>query len=106
PVRPGNPQVMALRRPVRVSLLALLMAFSSHHPSAADVGAGPDDAKARRFVDDHVRRVRPLEHAAALAWWNANVSGKDEDFREKEEAQNRLDAALSDPGRFAELKAL
>ena len=49
--------------------------------------------------------MRPLEKAAALAWWQANISGKDEDFKVKEEAQNRLDAALADPARFAELKA-
>ncbi|MBV8075876.1 MAG: hypothetical protein JO284_05755, partial [Planctomycetaceae bacterium] len=73
----------------------------------ADAGApDPDDARARKFVEEHVARVRPLEHAAALAWWDANISGKDEDFRRKEEAQNRLDTALADPGRFAELKAI
>ena len=73
----------------------------------ADAGApDPDEARARKFVDEHVARVRPLEHAAALAWWDANISGKDEDFRRKEEAQNRLDTALADPGRFAELKAI
>lgn len=64
------------------------------------------DARARRFVDAHVKAVRPLEKAAALAWWNANISGKDEDFAAKVEAQNRLDAALADRERFAEVKAL
>jgi peptidyl-dipeptidase A len=71
--------------------------------------AGTEDemkAKARAFVAAHEATVRPLEKTAALAWWNANVSGKDEDFAAKEEAQNRLDAALADKDRFAELKAL
>jgi len=34
------------------------------------------------------------------------VSGKDEDFKVKEQAQNKLDEALADKDRFAELKAL
>src|SRR6185295_10504748 len=50
--------------------------------------------------------IRPLEKASNLAWWNANISGKDEDFKAKESAQNKLDEALSDRARFAELKAI
>ena len=34
--------------------------------------------------------VRPLEIKANLAWWNANTSGKDEDFKLKEKAQNQI----------------
>src|SRR4051794_20134185 len=70
------------------------------------VGAEDVTEKARQFVAGHEANVRPLEVAAALAWWNANVTGKDEDFKRKEDAQNRLDAALADRARFAELKAL
>ena len=67
----------------------------------------PDnDSIARSFVAKHETRIRPLEIAASLAWWNANITGKDEDFKAKEEAQNKLDAALADRERFAELKAI
>ncbi len=65
-----------------------------------------EDARARKFIAEHEARVRPLEKAVNLAWWTANVSGKDEDFKIKEQAQNKLDAALADKERFAELKAL
>ena len=56
----------------------------------------------------HVTRPKsvPLEKASNLAWWIANVTGKDSDFAAKEEAQNRLDAALADRDRFAQLKAI
>jgi peptidyl-dipeptidase A len=64
------------------------------------------NARARKFLAGHDARIRRLETAAALAWWNANVTGKDEDFQAKEDAQNRLDAALGDHEKFAELKAL
>lgn len=65
----------------------------------------PSDG-AQMFIDDHVRRIRPLEVTANLAWWNANISGKDEDFQHKEQTQNKLDAALADPQIFAKLKAI
>ncbi len=61
---------------------------------------------AQAFIQEHERSIRPLEYAAALAWWNANVSGRDQDFKAKEDAQNRLDAALSDHARFERLKAI
>jgi peptidyl-dipeptidase A len=62
--------------------------------------------RARKFLADHESRMRPLDIAGSLAWWNANISGKDEDFKKKEEAQNKIDEALSDKARFAELKAI
>src|SRR5262249_8199427 len=51
----------------------------------AGLGAPDGDAtmRARRLIEEHEARVRPLEREAALAWWNANVSGKDEDFSAK-----------------------
>ncbi len=61
---------------------------------------------AREFIARHESEIRPLEIAVARAWWNANVSGKDEDFKAKEEAQNKLDAALANKDRFAELRAI
>ncbi|MCS7045782.1 MAG: M2 family metallopeptidase, partial [Gemmataceae bacterium] len=63
-------------------------------------------AKARAFLEGYTAKVRPLEIAVNLAWWDANNTGKDEDFRRKEEAQNKLDAILSDRMSFAEVKAL
>ncbi len=62
--------------------------------------------RAKQFIKNHEARIRPLEIANNRAWWNASTSGKDEDFKNKEEAQNRLDKALADPTTFAELKAL
>ncbi len=64
------------------------------------------EARARAFVARHEKEVKPLEITSALAWWVANTTGKDADFAAKEEAQNKLDAALTDAAKFAELKAL
>jgi peptidyl-dipeptidase A len=67
-----------------------------------------DDAttRARKFIDDYTSRIRPLEVTANRAWWDANITGKDEDYKRKEEAQNKIDAALSDKKVFAQVQAL
>jgi peptidyl-dipeptidase A len=59
---------------------------------------------AKALVDEHLKIVRPLEYKANLAWWNANTTGSDAEFKRKEEAQNALDAALSNKERFEALK--
>ena len=63
-------------------------------------------ARAARFVKEHEARLRPLEVAGNLAWWNANTTGKAADFAKKEETQNAIDAALANAKVFAELKDL
>jgi peptidyl-dipeptidase A len=74
-------------------------------PLAAAAAAAVTD-RARTFVEDHTKRLRPLEVAANLAWWNANTTGKEEDFAKKVEAQNRIDEALANPAAFKEVKEL
>ena len=64
------------------------------------------DARAKQFVDRYEKTVRPLEVEVSRLWWTANVSGRDEDYKAKEDAENRLDQMLSDPKVFAELKAI
>src|SRR5437867_4734890 len=80
-------------------VVAASVSLSAHARSA-------DDARARKFIAEHEASIRPLEKAVNLAWWNANLSGKDEDFKIKEQAQNKLDESLADKERFAELKTI
>ena len=63
-------------------------------------------ARARQFLQEHTKKLQPLEVAAAHAWWDANISGKEEDFKKKIEAQNQIDAALADKAAFAKVKEL
>jgi peptidyl-dipeptidase A len=73
----------------------------------SDPGApAGNDARAARFLQQYNATVRPVEIEVALWWWNANTSGRDDDFRKKQETETRLDALLSDPKAFAELKAI
>ena len=62
--------------------------------------------RAEKFVSDHTERLRPLEIAAGLAWWEANTTGKDEAFAKKAELENKIDAQLSSPQHFAAIKAI
>ena len=64
------------------------------------------DPRARKFIATHEAKIKPLEIAVSRAWWDANVTGKDEDFAQKVKAQNELDQALAQREPFAELKAL
>ena len=62
--------------------------------------------RARQLVISYQNTLRPLDIAANRAWWDANMTGKDEDFKKKEEAQNKIDAVLSDPKAFTDVRAL
>ncbi len=89
----------SLRRPLyAIGLLIMATTAASASPEATD--------KAKKFVSDYTAKVRPLEIAANRAWWDANISGKDEDFKRKEEAQNKIDAFLSEKSAFAEVKQI
>src|SRR5205085_7486215 len=94
--------VVRLVLPLGFTLATLLILCC---PFAA-VASPETTARARKFLQAHEAKLRPLEIKASEAWWVANTTGKDEDFKRKEEAQNKVDAALADPARFRTLKAL
>ena len=85
-----------------VSFAALIWILLPHATTA-----GPEATeKARQFVDKFTKQFRPLDLAASRAWWDANISGKDEDFKRKEDAQNKIDEQLSNKEAFAQVKAI
>jgi peptidyl-dipeptidase A len=88
--------------PVAFLLAAAVLAMT---PLAVQASAEATE-RARRFVETYTAKIKPLEIKAAMAWWKANISGKDEDFKAKEEAQNRIDEALADKGAFKEVKTI
>ena len=65
-----------------LSLTGLSTTMSSANETKAD---DQPLVAARAFIAEHERTVRPLEQEAALAWWNANVTGRDQDFQAKEQ---------------------
>lgn len=84
---------------------ALLVSSLLLSANAMTYAQNADDV-AREVVQDHETRIRPVEIASGRAWWDANVSGADEAFKLKEEAENKLDALLSDRERFEKIKKL
>ena len=60
-----------------IAILTFIVASSASLKAHA---RSADDGRARKFIAEHEARIRPLEKAVNLAWWKANVSGKDEDF--------------------------
>jgi peptidyl-dipeptidase A len=88
--------------PALLTLAVLLL----WQPLSISAPGGAVTARARKFLDDHTAKLRPLEVKAALAWWTANISGRDEDFDKKVETQNAIDAALANADAFKEVKFL
>ena len=87
--------------------LGLALVALSALAGAADGGQREDnDARARRFIQEHERAIRPLEIEVGRLWWEASTSGSDEAYRKKQEAETRLDLRLADRGRFSELTAI
>ena len=64
------------------------------------------DDVARQVIADYEQRIRPLEVEVGRRWWDANVTGSDDAYQRKQEAENQLDQALADRGRFDRLKTL
>ncbi len=102
---PGR-HLLASVVPLTIAMMVFGAQTLGQEGSSASATKSTSNMKAKGIVDRYVERVRPLEIAAAEAWWTANTTGSESAFAAKEKAQNELDAALSDPGRFAEIKAL
>ena len=62
--------------------------------------------KLRTFISKLEVDVIPLSKEAAVASWDASITGKDEDYKRSEEAQIKLIKIFSDPTLFAELKEI
>jgi len=63
------------------------------------------EMEVKKFIDEHVAQVKPLYKEALLAYWNASISGKDEDYAKNAELQFRLEKIYSDKALFEKVKA-
>jgi peptidyl-dipeptidase A len=55
----------------------------------------------RSFVEAHVTRIEPLSRDVNLAYWNATISGRPEDFDRYAELEVALQTVYADRGDFA-----
>jgi peptidyl-dipeptidase A len=64
------------------------------------------EKKLRDLIGKIEADLVPLSKDAAIASWNASISGKDEDYKRSEEAQIKLLNLFSDSSIFSQLKEL
>jgi peptidyl-dipeptidase A len=58
----------------------------------------------KEFVDAHVAKLQPLEKEANLAYWQAAISGKEEDYKKYSEAQLKMEKLYTNTEEFAFVK--
>jgi len=85
----------------RIAPLILIAACSP----AAQTNNSRDD-QAMQFIKQHEAVVKPLEIEVNLSGWDAELTGREEAYAKKQAAEEKLDLALADPKKFAELKAI
>lgn len=74
--------------------------------SESQVRAQDAQAEFKELQESYVGKFRPLVIKSNQAWWDASISGKDEDFQRRKDAENALVELHSNAATFARLKAL
>lgn len=64
------------------------------------------EKKLQAFIDRHEAVIQPLSRDAAIAQWNASISGKDEDYAKMEQLNMALTKVYTNKEAFAELKEI
>lgn len=60
----------------------------------------------KQFIADWEARVEPLQRDAYIAYWNASISGNDEDYAKSEHLQFQLNSIYTNKEDFALLKKI
>jgi len=85
---------------IGAALLALAVWAAAEKPAAEG-----DEAAFREFLKAYEARVIPLSRDAALAGFQASISGKDEDYQRSSALQIQLNKASADAQEFARLQS-
>ena len=88
------------------TLLGITMLIGTATSGNRDLPAADGTPAAIQFIREHETRIRPVEIEVSRAWWNANTTGKDDDFAAKEKAENKLNGLLSNAAHFGQLKQI
>ena len=87
-----------------VPLTGMFMALLSVHATVQ--GDEQSMTAAQAFIREYEESVVPLNTASGRAWWDANTTGRDEDFAAKEAIENRLNEILSSSVQFERLQKI
>jgi peptidyl-dipeptidase A len=88
------------------AMLVFMMILATGQSLPAGEPPAGNEALAKQLIERHETLIRPMEIEVGRSWWTANITGKDEDYKKKQDAETRLNIALSDPKPFAQLKAV
>ena len=92
---------------VQIIILVFLAAnFVGCGGKADSVAKNTDEQKLQKFIDSHLAEVQPLYKQAALADWNAAVSGNDADYKKTAQLRLQISQLYSNAQDFALLKKL
>jgi len=82
----------------------LLMLLTAPLLAAAPAARDSMRERFRTFMHDQEALIAPLQKDAALAYWEAATTGKDEAYQKQAELQTRLETVFTDSKAFAFLK--
>lgn len=64
------------------------------------------NAEADSVINQFVEKVKPLYKEMALSYWNASITGKDEDYQKSLEAELKYNEVLADKELFAKVQKI
>lgn len=85
------------------ALTAATLLFSSCGKNESEESAKMEKEFVK-FADDFEGKAKKIYSNAALAYWNASISGSDEDFKKSEEFEIELTKLYSDTAAFNKIK--
>ena len=88
-------------KPISILLTTLLLSILT-----AGCASTEKEAQLDQFITSHVEKVKPIAKQAALASWDAAVSGKPEDYDKMSRLTLKMRQIYSDPKDFAFLQAM
>ncbi|MBN2375033.1 MAG: M2 family metallopeptidase [Sedimentisphaerales bacterium] len=87
-------------------LVSLVVNFLGCGGEPDSVAKNADEQKLQKFIVGHLAKIQPLQKQAALAEWDAAVSGNDADYKKSAQLRLQISQVYSNAQDFALLKEL
>lgn len=68
------------------------------------IGENKEIHEIKKFIEKHVSIIKPLYKEASLAYWNASISGKEEDYSKSSQLQYALEKVYTNKEEFKKIK--
>jgi len=87
-------------------VFSLLIAVILFYQCSSEKKEVDMNAKADSLINEFVNKIKPLSKEMNLAYWNASITGKDEDYQKSLEAELAYNKVLSDKEFFNRVKEI